>query len=59
MKSVIVIFLLFLFAACGENQDWKIYGGNKEGNRFSTLSQINTSNVKKFQILKLSTEIWI
>ena len=50
MKSVIVIFLLFLFAACGENQDWKIYGGNKEGNRFSTLSQINTSNVKALKV---------
>ena len=50
MKTTILISLLFLFSACSENQDWKIYGGNKEGNRFSTLSQIDTSNVKQLKV---------
>lgn len=50
MKIFILISLLFLFAACIENQDWKIYGGNKEGNRFSTLSQINATNVKELKV---------
>ena len=45
MKIGIVVSVLFVFSACRENQDWRIYGGNKEGNRFSTLSQINVSNV--------------
>jgi quinoprotein glucose dehydrogenase len=50
MKNVFIIFLLFLFSACGENHDWKIYGGNKEGNRFSILSQINVSNVNELKV---------
>ena len=50
MKIIIIISLLFLFSACNENQDWKIYGGNKEGNRYSSLSQINVSNVKNIKV---------
>lgn len=50
MKIYIVLSLLFLFSACSENKDWKIYGGNKEGNRYSTLSQINVSNVKNLEV---------
>jgi len=30
--------------------DWPAYGGNKAGNRYSTLSQINTENVKKLEV---------
>jgi quinoprotein glucose dehydrogenase len=30
--------------------DWPLYGGNKAGNRYSHLSQINNNNVKKLQI---------
>ncbi|MBE9462481.1 PQQ-binding-like beta-propeller repeat protein [Dyadobacter subterraneus] len=57
--SVLLIFLVL----CGsvrrekdisydesENQDWPTYGGNKAGNRYSTLRQINTANVKNLQL---------
>ena len=50
MKTCMVVSVLFVFFACSENQDWKIYGGNKEGNRFSNLSQINVSNVKDLEV---------
>jgi hypothetical protein len=33
-----------------EDDDWMVYGGNKAGNRYSTLSQINTGNVAKLQV---------
>ncbi|MBD2753033.1 outer membrane protein assembly factor BamB family protein [Spirosoma validum] len=32
------------------NTDWASYGGNKAGNRYSTLSQINTGNVKNLKV---------
>jgi quinoprotein glucose dehydrogenase len=32
------------------NQDWPVYGGGFEGNRYSTLKQINKSNVKQLQV---------
>lgn len=32
------------------NQDWPNYGGNKAGNRYSGLSQINTRNVKSLRV---------
>ncbi|GAB3925212.1 outer membrane protein assembly factor BamB family protein [Larkinella terrae] len=31
-------------------KDWPNYGGNKAGNRYSPLSQINTENVKNLQV---------
>lgn len=30
--------------------DWPVYGGNKAGNRYSTLDQININNVKNLQV---------
>jgi quinoprotein glucose dehydrogenase len=33
-----------------QNHDWPAYGGNKAGNRFSPLNQINTGNVQNLQI---------
>lgn len=32
------------------DKDWPIYGGNKAGNRYADLDQINLSNVKNLQI---------
>jgi quinoprotein glucose dehydrogenase len=32
------------------NQDWPVYGGTSEGNRYSSLQQINKSNVKQLQV---------
>jgi quinoprotein glucose dehydrogenase len=31
-------------------EDYPVYGGNKEGNRYSPLDQINTANVKNLQV---------
>lgn len=31
-------------------EDWPVYGGNKAGNRYSPLIQINLSNVKNLQV---------
>ncbi|WP_374756663.1 pyrroloquinoline quinone-dependent dehydrogenase [Dyadobacter luticola] len=33
-----------------KDTDWKTYGGNAAGNRYSALSQINTGNVAKLQV---------
>jgi len=32
------------------SEDWPIYGGNKAGNRYSHLNQINLNNVKNLQV---------
>lgn len=32
------------------DQDWAYYGGNNAGNRYSSLSQINTRNVKELKV---------
>ena len=34
----------------GQNSDWKYYGGNPAGDRYSSLAQINTENVKELQL---------
>jgi quinoprotein glucose dehydrogenase len=42
----------FLSPGCISNHDsdWRNYGGNKAGNRYSELSDINVENVKNLQI---------
>jgi quinoprotein glucose dehydrogenase len=37
-------------APASANQDWPVYGGTSEGNRYSSLQQINKSNVKQLQV---------
>jgi len=37
-------------AAATTNQDWPVYGGDVEGNRYSILQQINKSNVSRLQV---------
>ena len=32
------------------NQDWPIYGGDANGNRYSSLTQINRENVKQLRM---------
>lgn len=48
---------LLLLAGCNNTQmplqpgkDWPSYGGNKEGNRYSPLQQINHENVNNLQV---------
>jgi quinoprotein glucose dehydrogenase len=56
MKLKILTLFIFVFGIIALKssdipyQDWKIYGGNNESNRFSTLSQINTENVKNLEV---------
>jgi quinoprotein glucose dehydrogenase len=45
--------LLASLAACQNNsgsRDWPAYGGNKAGNRYSSLQQINKDNVSQLQL---------
>ncbi|GAA4469893.1 hypothetical protein GCM10023189_57620 [Nibrella saemangeumensis] len=62
MKSILQPFLLALLVASScvhtgpsrtvsvrQNEDWDTYGGNKAGNRYSSLTQINTQNVTNLQ----------
>src|ERR1700733_7586360 len=50
-KFQIVLLLAFLLSACtqrrGPSADYPAYGGNKQNNRFSPLSQINLTNIKE------------
>ena len=39
------LFLLLLVPCAGWAQDWRFYGGNAGGTRFSSLQQINRQNV--------------
>lgn len=51
-KSITVLLLSGLIA-CHSNQalynSWQVYGGNKENNHYSSLTQINTNNVISLQ----------
>jgi quinoprotein glucose dehydrogenase len=43
------IFLFFLLASVLSAQEWRFYGGNAGGTRFSPLHQINRTNVGKLK----------
>jgi quinoprotein glucose dehydrogenase len=46
---------ILLFGSCAhpnrDKADWPIYGGNKAGNRYSSLRQIDRNNVKDLQVV--------
>src|SRR5215467_12267691 len=49
------IFLAILMANCHSHpaasyNDWRVYGGNKENNHYSSLKEIDTSNASSLQI---------
>lgn len=61
MRTLFIIpalncFLILFLVSCKHTvapqpgKDWPTYGGNKAGNRYSTLDQINLSNVKELQV---------
>ncbi|GAA4396123.1 hypothetical protein GCM10023187_03870 [Nibrella viscosa] len=65
MKSTVQPFLLALLVAGScvptgparntttqqlQKEDWPVYGGNNAGNRYSSLTQINTQNVTNLQL---------
>jgi quinoprotein glucose dehydrogenase len=46
MKAIVKAVLLFLLVSCAAwGQDWRFYGGDSGGTRFSSLQQINRQNV--------------
>ena len=53
MKFFLVFFLYALIlAGCIDqtDDDWRNYGGNLAGNRYSALEDINIQNVKNLKI---------
>jgi quinoprotein glucose dehydrogenase len=47
--------IIFVFASCNSNNNktyttWQQYGGNKESNHYSSLTEIDTSNVSQLQV---------
>jgi len=49
------LLLVFIFVACNSKKDkdystWQQYGGNNESNHYSSLTQIDTSNVAQLQV---------
>ena len=47
--SIPALIALTISAAHGAGVDWAVYGGGPEGNRYSTLTQIDRSNVARLQ----------
>jgi quinoprotein glucose dehydrogenase len=51
--SLLLPVVFFLVAGCGQRRgpsaDYPVYGGNKAGNRYSTLKQINGTTAKDLQ----------
>jgi quinoprotein glucose dehydrogenase len=53
MRTLILSALLSVLPAVGlpqDNRDWPVYGGAPENNHYSSLAQINRSNVQKLQV---------
>ena len=45
LKKALIFGLLTTLPAIAADKDWAIYGGTSQGNRYSTLTQINKANV--------------
>ena len=52
IRCLSFFFLIFIFYSCNSNTDpyssWKVVNGNEAGNKFSSLSQVDTSTTRKF-----------
>jgi quinoprotein glucose dehydrogenase len=51
----VLAFSVILFFSCNRKSStdysgWKVYGGNKEANHYSSLNQIDTNNVSQLQV---------
>ncbi len=52
-RQLFPLILLCTAISCSRQQpysDWKVYGGNKESNHYSALTQIDTANVANLQV---------
>ena len=52
---IILLLTLIVFDSCKFNSDapyktWQVYGGNKENNHYSSLTQIDTNNVAQLKV---------
>ena len=45
LKKAMIFGLAMTLPAMAADKDWAIYGGTSQGNRYSTLTQINKANV--------------
>ncbi len=49
----VICSLMMIFFSCKQPKDyssWRVYGGNKEANHYSSLRQIDTSNVSRLKV---------
>src|SRR4030095_5620941 len=46
---LIVVVLLCVLPVSAQTAEWRYYGGDEGGSRFSPLAQINTSNVQSLK----------
>lgn len=52
-RNCFLFFVSLIIISCTQterNISWASYGGNKETNRYSTLSQVDTNNVQQLQV---------
>jgi quinoprotein glucose dehydrogenase len=54
LKQAAVLFLIsFCISSCRQKESyntWQVYGGNKENNHYSSLTQIDTGNVSNLKV---------
>ena len=50
MRSMLCFFLLFSFSRSSQAQDWPVYGGDPGGMKYSSLNQIDRSNVAELEL---------
>ncbi len=50
MRRLLPYLLAIVFFSCNtRDQEWQVYGGNKANNHYSSLAQVDTSNVDQLQ----------
>ena len=52
-KAAVLLLISFFMVSCKTSKKyntWQVYGGNKEANHYSSLKQIDTSNVSRLKI---------
>jgi quinoprotein glucose dehydrogenase len=58
LKLTVLLLVVCFLQACNQkeekkttpSEDWPLYGGNKAGNRYSLLNQINLNNVQNLKV---------
>jgi quinoprotein glucose dehydrogenase len=50
IATLVCLFLFFSCTAPKEYKTWEVYNGTKEGMKYSSLTQVDTSNVNQLQV---------